>query len=190
MIWLLITASGLLQLMNQGNIFLVGPMGVGKTTIGRKLAARLGMEFIDSDHEIERRTGADIPWIFDIEGEQGFRDREQAVIADLAGRQGVVLATGGGAVLRAENRRQLKRHGIVVYLQASVNKLLQRTAKDRNRPLLKTADPEKRLQEIMRRRAPLYEELADIIVNTEKRNVSNSVKFILRKVQQLTSDDA
>jgi len=153
-------------------------MGAGKTTIGRQLARGLGCEFIDSDHEIERRTGADIPWIFDIEGEQGFRERERAVIDDLSQRQGIVLATGGGVVLDASNRQHLAARGLVVYLRASVDRLVQRTARDRNRPLLQTDDPGQRLQRLYDERDPLYREIADFIVDTDNRNVANSVKMI------------
>jgi len=156
-------------------------MGAGKTTIGRQLARELGCEFIDSDHEIEHRTGADIPWIFDIEGEQGFRERERAVIDDLSQRQGIVLATGGGAVLDISNRKHLAARGLVVYLRASVERLVQRTARDKNRPLLQTDDPAHRLQRLYDERDPLYREIADFIVDTDNRNVSNSVKMITNK---------
>jgi len=164
-------------------------MGAGKTTIGRHLARSLGCEFIDSDHEIERRTGADIPWIFDIEGEQGFRERERAVIDDLSQRQGIVLATGGGAVLDAGNRRHLVSRGMVVYLRASVDRLAQRTAMDRNRPLLQTDDPVQRLQRLFDERDPLYREIADFIVDTDNRNVSNSVKFIINQFNKLALNE-
>ena len=173
--------------MENVNIYLVGPMGVGKTTIGRQLARSLSCEFIDSDHEIEKRTGADIPWIFDIEGEQGFRERERQVISDLVRMHGVVLATGGGAVLDPRNRADLKNNGIVVYLKASVKKLLQRTARDKQRPLLKTDNPRQKLAAILEEREPLYMELADIIVDTEKRNVSNSVNYIINKAKSLSA---
>jgi len=166
--------------MTQNNIFLIGLMGVGKTTIGKQLARNLGCEFIDSDHEIERRTGADIPWIFDIEGEPGFRERERIVIDDLTQKQGVVLATGGGAVLAPDNRQHLMARGMVVYLKASVEHLLQRTAFDRNRPLLQTDNPRQRLEELMDKRDPLYREIADFIVDTDNRSVSNSVKLIMK----------
>ncbi|MFO8023542.1 shikimate kinase, partial [Thiohalophilus sp.] len=131
------------------NIFLIGLMGAGKTTIGRQLAQALGKEFIDSDHEIENRTGVNIPLIFELEGEQGFREREAAVIDDLTARDNVVLATGGGAVLYEQNRQHLKERGTVIYLQARVGQLLERTHKDKNRPLLQTADPEARLQALL-----------------------------------------
>jgi len=164
------------------NIFLVGPMGAGKTTIGRQLAKSLGMEFLDSDHEIEQRTGADIPLIFDLEGEAGFRHREQAVIDELTQRTGVVLATGGGAVLSAENRVHLSRRGRVIYLHASVDQLVTRTARDRNRPLLQTDDPHARLESLMAVRDPLYREVADLIIETGGRTVRQVVKQILGKI--------
>ena len=126
------------------NIILVGLMGSGKSTIGRHLAKSLELEFVDSDHEIERRTGANIPLIFDVEGEAGFRQREKKVIDELTQRRGVVLATGGGAVLDPENRARLRERGKVIYLYATAEQLLSRTAKDRNRPLLQTADPRAR----------------------------------------------
>ena len=173
--------------MENANIFLIGPMGVGKTTIGRQLAKSLSFDFIDSDHEIEKRTGADIPWIFDIEGEQGFRQRERQVISDLVKMQGIVLATGGGAVLDPQNRADLKGNGVVVYLKASVKKLLQRTARDRQRPLLKTSNPRQKLAAILEEREPIYLEMADIIVDTEKRNVSNSVNYIINKVKSISA---
>ncbi len=153
-----------------GNIFLVGPMGVGKTTIGRVLADLLGLEFVDSDREIEISTGADIPWIFDVEGESGFRLREVRMIEQLSSRQNVVLATGGGVVLAAENRACLSGRGVVVYLRASICQQVERTSRDKNRPLLQTADPETKIRELMPIRDPLYLEVADIIVDTNRRN--------------------
>ncbi len=164
------------------NIFLIGLMGAGKTTIGRQLAQALGKEFIDSDHEIESRTGVNIPLIFELEGERGFREREAAVIDELTARDNVVLATGGGAVLYEENRQHLKERGTVIYLQASVEQLLERTRKDRNRPLLQTADPEARLQALLTEREPLYLELADLVVRTGQGSVRGVVESILQKL--------
>lgn len=166
------------------NVFLIGPMGSGKTTIGRHLAKALKLEFIDSDHVIEQRTGADIPWIFDIEGEQGFRKRERAVIEDLTRRHGIVLATGGGAVIDPLNRADLAAHGVVVFLQASVDKILSRTAKSQNRPLLRTENPRVRVEELRAARDPLYREIADIIVDTDKRGVKSTVNLILEHLRQ------
>lgn len=165
------------------SLYLIGPMGAGKTTIGRQLAKALQLEFIDSDHEIERRTGADIPWIFDIEGEEGFRRREREVIEELTRRQGIVLATGGGAVLDARNRADLAGGGKVVYLRTSVAQILDRTGKSHNRPLLQTEDPRRRVEELMAERDPLYREIADIIVETDKRSVRATVNEILQKLR-------
>ncbi len=173
---------------NSTNLFLVGPMGSGKTTIGRQLAKSLGKTFIDSDHEIEARTGADIPWIFDIEGEAGFRRREQAVIDELTRRHGIVLATGGGAVLSAENRRHLAARGIVIYLRASIDQQLRRTAKDRNRPLLQTEDPRARLAALLAQREPLYREIANLVVDTDNRSIRSTVNAILKQLRQLSAD--
>ena len=166
------------------NIFLVGPMGAGKTTIGRQLAAALGKEFVDSDHEIEARTGASIPWIFDVEGEEGFRRREAVVIDELTRRQNIVLATGGGAVLDETNRRHLRNRGTVIYLAADVDHLLQRTRHDRNRPLLQTDDPRARLEELMRIRDPLYREVADIVLQTDQSSVRHAVERINRALKK------
>jgi 3-dehydroquinate synthase len=166
----------------QRNIFLVGLMGAGKTTIGRMLARKLGLEFIDSDHEIERRTGASIPWIFEIEGEASFRRREADVIRDLTARDGIVLATGGGAILDAGSRALLQERGTVVYLRASVNSILARTAHDKNRPLLQTANPRARLDELTAVREPLYREIAHIVVDTGRPNVQSMVQTILAQL--------
>ena len=154
-------------------------MGAGKTTVGRMLARRLKRPFYDSDHEIERRCGVRIPLIFDIEGETGFRAREAQVIADLCARQGIVLATGGGAVLAEENRRQLATHGNVVYLHARPGYLWQRVRHDRNRPLLATPDPQKKLENLYAERDPLYRETADIVLDTGKQSVQSLVKDLL-----------
>jgi 3-dehydroquinate synthase len=161
------------------NVFLVGLMGAGKTTIGRLLARRLNRRFIDSDHEIEARTGASIPWIFEIEGEASFRKREADMIRELSGQEGIVLATGGGAVLNPESRRLLAERGTVVYLRASVGSILQRTSHDKNRPLLQTADPRKKLEELTAQREPLYREIADLVIDTGRPNVQSMVQTIL-----------
>jgi len=142
-------------------------MGAGKTTIGRALAQKLKLEFVDSDQVIEERTGADIPWIFDVEGESGFRDREQRVIAELTQRDGILLATGGGVVMRPENRLALAGRGIVVYLYTSLEQQIERTGRDRHRPLLQGKDPAATLRELMEVRDPLYREIADYVVETD-----------------------
>lgn len=167
------------------NVFLVGPMGVGKTTIGRVLAEILGLNFLDSDREIEASTGADIPWIFDVEGEKGFRLRESRMIDQLTRRKNIVLATGGGAVLSEKNRKCLAKRGVVVYLRASIRQQVDRTSRDKNRPLLQTADPEKKIRELMKIRDPLYREVADIIVDTNRRNARTVSIDISRRLAEL-----
>ncbi|MAE35515.1 MAG: shikimate kinase AroK [Oceanospirillaceae bacterium] len=152
------------------SVFLIGPMGAGKSTIGRMLSQELKYEFFDSDKVIEERCGADIPWIFDKEGELGFREREESVIDELTQQKGIVLSTGGGAVLRSENRQHLASRGTVIYLCTSVDQQLARTARDRNRPLLQTADPEAVLRKLFAERDPLYRSVADIIIETDQRN--------------------
>ncbi len=161
------------------NIFLIGLMGAGKTTIGRLLARHRGLEFIDSDHAIEACCGVSIPTIFEIEGEAGFRKRESAKIDELTRRHGVVLATGGGAVLDPANRENLRSRGTVVYLRAHPQELFQRTRHDRNRPLLQTEDPLARLQALYAQRHPLYLETADIVLDTGRQ----SVHCLVRKLE-------
>lgn len=157
-------------------------MGAGKTTIGRQLAKNLGVEFFDSDRVIEQRTGATISLIFELEGEEGFRNREQKVIDDLSQKNGIILATGGGAVLREENRQHLKNRGNVVYLAATIEQILERTRFDKSRPLLQTKDPRSRLKEIIEQRDPLYRECADITLKTSNRNIRYMVKDILQQL--------
>ncbi len=160
-------------------------MGAGKTTIGRLLAQQLRLSFIDSDHEIEARTGADIPWIFDVEGEQGFRDREQQVIEELTERDGILLATGGGAVLRAENRRALSSRGYVIYLHASVSQQVSRTGRDKRRPLLQQdATPETILGDLMQVRDPLYREIADFVAETDGRGARTVAQEIVAELEK------
>ncbi len=165
-------------------LFLVGPMGAGKSTIGRQVASLLRMEFEDSDHEIQRRTGVDIPTIFDFEGEEGFRKREKTVIEDLTQREGIVLATGGGAVLDPDNRRNLSSRGYVVYLQCTPEQQYERTSRDKNRPLIQTEDPLARLRQLMEERDPLYRSTADLVVSTEKRSAQSVAKEIVRKLEE------
>ncbi len=169
----------------QDNIFLVGLMGAGKTTVGRLLAKHYGCTFRDSDHEIEARTGVKIPVIFEIEGEAGFRRREEAAVADLTGLSGVVLATGGGAVLSAANRDRLRQNGIVVYLRGTPEHLYERTRHDRNRPLLQTDDPQEKLRELYRLRDPLYCEVADIVVDTGRQSVTGMLRVLCGKLDAL-----
>jgi shikimate kinase/3-dehydroquinate synthase len=168
-----------------GNIFLVGLMGSGKTTVGRALAKRLNKRFFDSDHEIEARTGASIPLIFEIEGEASFRQREADMIRDLTACEGVVLATGGGSILNPQSRHYLKSRGLVIYLRAGVSSILQRTGHDKNRPLLQTADPRARLEELTLQREPFYQEVADIVIETGRPNVQYLVQTIVACLEKL-----
>lgn len=168
-----------------GNIFLVGLMGAGKTTVGKMLAKHLGKTFYDSDHEIEKRTGVKIPLIFEIEGEAGFRARESTAIDELTQYDQIVLATGGGAVLNQKNREALSQRGTVIYLRASVEDLWQRTRHDKNRPLLQTQDPQEKLRELFAQRDPLYQEVADIIIDTSKQTVQSLVQQLEQKLAQL-----
>ncbi len=174
---------------SKNSVFLVGPMGVGKSTIGKVLADLLDMEFIDSDREIEAATGADIPWIFDVEGEAGFRVREEKMIDTLSKRKGIVLATGGGAILAKKTRKRLQKRGTVVYLRASLKLQVERTSRDKNRPLLQTANPEKTIKHLMKIREPLYQEVADIIVDTNRRNPRTVSKEIHRQLKKLKLPD-
>lgn len=167
------------------SVFLVGPMGVGKTTIGQALADMLGAEFHDSDREIEASTGADIPWIFDVEGEAGFRQRETRMLDQLTRRKGIVLATGGGAVMAETNRNRLRDRGWVVYLRASIKQQVDRTSRDKNRPLLQTPDPEKKIRELMKIRDPLYREIADLVIDTNRRNPRTISQEICRQLPAL-----
>lgn len=170
-----------------GNIFLVGMMGAGKTTVGKLLSKHLGKEFIDCDEELQRRTGVTVSHIFDVEGEGGFRKREAALIQELALLDNVVLATGGGAVLDEANRACLARNGLVVYLKGSVQDLWQRTRHDRSRPLLQTADPLGRLKELYNQRDPLYAAVADLTVVSGKQSAHQLVLKLEHELQLLTS---
>lgn len=156
--------------MAVSRIFLVGPMGAGKTTIGKLLADDLNLEFIDVDREIEARSGVDIPWIFDREGEAGFRIRESAALNELSQLERVLISTGGGAVLSLDNRKIMSATGTVVYLHTSVDEQARRTSRDRKRPLLQNDDPARVLAELMAIREPLYRDVADIIVDTDGRS--------------------
>ena len=167
------------------NVYLVGPMGSGKTTTGRQLSKSLDKPFFDCDREIETSTGANIPLIFNLEGEAGFRKRESLMLEKLTTKQGIVLATGGGAILERDNRSRLVGRGFVIYLHAPIDFLVQRTARDRNRPLLQTDNPRARLEEIMEEREPLYRQVADIVVTTDKRSVRHVVKEVLKKLEEL-----
>ncbi len=153
------------------NLFLIGPMGAGKSAVGRQLARMLHLDFVDSDDEIQERTGVDISFIFEKEGEEGFRNREARVIDELSQLEGIVLATGGGAVIDPENRNRLGARGIVVYLRTSIDQQLARTSRGRDRPLLEDGDPRQILEELMTARDPLYREIADFIVDTDGRKV-------------------
>jgi len=168
-----------------GNLYLVGMMGAGKTTVGRLLARRLKLRFVDSDHEIEKRCGVKVPLIFDIEGESGFRAREAQTIAELAALEGIVLATGGGAVLLDENRRRLGERGTVIYLRARPEDLYERVRQDRNRPLLATPDPLARLQELYVQRDPLYREVADVVVDTGRQTVQSLARSLADQLGEL-----
>ena len=167
------------------NIYFIGLMAVGKSTIGRLLARSLGREFFDSDHVIEERAGAPVAWIFDVEGEQGFRDREQAVIDELTQMEGIVLATGGGAVLRPANRNMLAARGCVVHLESTVEQLVERTCRDRKRPILQVGDRRKTLQRLLKDRSPLYAEIADYRFFTD----DQGARALAGKIERTLQDD-
>jgi shikimate kinase len=167
----------------KSNLYLVGPMGVGKTTIGRLLADELQLDFIDTDREIEQRAGADIPWIFDVEGEQGFRQRESRVLEELSNENGRVLATGGGIVLDPANRECIRQHGHCVYLTANIDHLVARVGKDKKRPLLQKDDPRLVLERVLQIREPLYREVATWIVQTDTRPPRQIAKEIVRLIK-------
>lgn len=177
-------------MLEKHNIFLIGPMGAGKSTIGRQLAQQLCMVFFDSDQEIEKRTGVNISWVFDVEGEIGFRDREEKIVDELTRRRGIVLATGGGSVVSSITRNNLANRGLVVYLETTVEKQLVRTQRDRKRPLLKTkslnigAARLEILENLAMRRNPLYEEIADVKISTDSQNIRVVVNKIVAFYEQ------
>lgn len=164
------------------NIFLVGPVGAGKSTIGRHLAQMLHLDFFDSDQEIEQRTGADISWVFDVEGEDGFRVREEGVIDELSEKQGIVLATGGGSVESKDIRNRLCARGIVVYLDTTIDKQVIRTQKDKRRPLLQVSNPREVLERLAEVRNPYYEEIADVVIRTDEQSAKVVANHIIEKL--------
>ncbi len=169
--------------MQKTNIFLIGLMGTGKTTVGRQLSRKLKMEFYDSDRVIEERTGADIPLIFEKEGETGFRKREAAIIDELTQKKNIILATGGGAILNTENRNHLINRGTVFYLKSNLKTLVERTSKDKNRPLLQANEPAQAiLQRLLEQRGPLYEEIADYIIETANNSIHNVIQAIIKSL--------
>jgi len=174
-------------MIKNNNIFLIGPMGSGKTTIGRMLAEVLSLKFVDLDLEIEKKCGANIPWIFDMEGEEGFRKRESRMLLELASKAGVVLATGGGAIISETNRNTLKNNGFVVYLDAPVGRLLERTSHDRSRPLLQVGNPREVLEKLALNRDRLYQEVADLVLITDKRKPQLVADEIANEVRHLIS---
>ncbi|HSG89876.1 MAG TPA: shikimate kinase AroK [Pseudomonadales bacterium] len=169
------------------NVFLIGPMGAGKTTVGKLLADELGLEFLDTDREIEDRTGADIAWIFDVEGEEGFRKREAAMLEELTGRNGVLVATGGGVVLLEDNRKRLVSRGTVVYLDAPLDQQVERTSRDRTRPLLQDGEPREILTQMQSERDPLYREVADHVFRADKRSARVLASEIARALREDTN---
>ena len=172
-----------MRLSKNRNLFLVGPMAVGKTTIGKLLAQELNLEFVDSDQEIEKNAGAEIAWIFDVEGEEKFRDRESNTIDELTRREGILLATGGGSVLRKDNRRYLQSRGIVIFLDTTLDTQIRRTEKDRKRPLLQNTDRREVLSELKDVRDPIYIEVADFRVFVGNSNSKKTVSEIIRQLK-------
>jgi len=169
--------------LQSGNIIFVGMMGSGKTTVGRTLARQMNKSFVDSDQEIQKRTGVNIPYIFDVEGETGFRTRETVVLTELVNSNNIVLATGGGVVLAEQNRSLLRKNGIVIYLKASVLDLWRRTRHDKNRPLLQTPDPYGTMMELYQLRDPLYRQVADIVIQSGKQSVHNLMLHLVGEIE-------
>ena len=169
-------------MLGKSNIYLIGPMGTGKTAVGKSLARQLGVPFVDSDAEIERVAGVDIPYIFEEEGEAGFRQRERDALAALCQREPIVLATGGGAILSPENRELLKATGVVVFLQTSIAQQKLRVGNGRGRPLLKGVNLAQRLEQLREQREPLYRETADIVLVTDNRRVAKVADLIMREI--------
>ncbi len=172
------------RMLTRRNVFLIGPMGSGKSAVGRGLARLLHLRFLDSDADIEHATGVDIPYIFEKEGEAGFRVREREAIERLTRLEGIVLATGGGAVIEPQNRQALAERGVVVYLETSVEQQLERTRHTRHRPLLVDTDPERKLRDLMQLRAALYAEIADLTVSTDGRKVQAVAEEIHEALQR------
>ncbi|MDT9587443.1 MAG: shikimate kinase AroK [Candidatus Arsenophonus melophagi] len=168
------------------NIFLVGPMGAGKSTIGRQLAQQLNMEFFDSDQEMERRTGADVSWVFDLEGEAGFREREEKIINELTEKKGIVLATGGGSVKLKETRNRLSARGVIIYLETTIEKQIARTQRDKKRPLLQVDQPTRDvLEKLAHERNPLYEEIADITIHIDDKSAKVVASQIISLLENI-----
>jgi len=163
-------------------------MGSGKTTVGKYVAKSLNHEFLDSDQKIEERAGANISWIFDVEGEEGFRNREEAIIDELTLKKGIVLSTGGGAILRKESREKLRHRGLVIYLKASAEQILKRTAKDKKRPLLQTKNREQAVKDLISKRDPLYQEIADITITTGNGKISDVTQEILLQIRAIEEE--
>lgn len=170
--------------MNDRRVFLIGPMGAGKTTLAKYLSEDFQIQFYDSDHEIVNRTGADIPWIFDVEGEEGFRNRETMILNELTLESPVIIATGGGAILREENRKMLADRGLVVFLDVSLTEQFKRISHDKNRPLIQTANPRERLAKMREQRLPLYQSIADLTIHTDDENVDSAIKKIKLAINQ------
>jgi shikimate kinase len=182
--------QGMVLYKVHSNIYLIGPMGSGKTTIGQRLAKLMGMDFFDSDKEMEAQTGASVNLIFDVEGETGFRIRETQMIECLTGRSNVLLATGGGAILKRENREILSKSGLVVYLQVSVQQQLHRLCRDRTRPLLQSGDREQKLMAMAEERNPLYTEIADIIFPAMNRGPTVAARVLAERIQSYSTSEA
>lgn len=172
------------------NVYLIGPMGSGKTSIGQRLAKLLGLEFLDNDHELEKQTGASVGLIFDLEGEEGFRKRETAMLKKLVARQKILLATGGGTVVREENRELLRNSGLVVYLRTSVGQQLRRLSHDKSRPLLQSTNREEKLARLAEERNPLYEQLADLTFPSQNRSLDAASRALYKAIQSYRIVDA
>jgi len=165
------------------NVYLIGPMGSGKTTIGQRLAKKLGLEFLDNDYELQKQTGASVNLIFDLEGEEGFRKRETAMLKNLTARENILLATGGGSIIMPENRELLKQSGLVVYLRTSIGQQIRRLSRDKSRPLLQSGDREEKLTRLAKERNALYQELADITYPSRNRGLEAATQVLYQSIQ-------